>query len=345
MSSGANALQLAVRKLAHGESLDAEEATQAFRVVMAGEGTPSQIAALLMALRVKGETPDEVAGAAHALREAMTVLEAGNPDGLVDTCGTGGGSVTTFNISTAAALLTAGAGARVAKHGNRSFTSRSGSADVIEALGIAIDIPVTAMEAVLETAGIVFMFAPTMHPAMRHVGPVRREIGVPTVMNIVGPLANPARAGRQVIGVADEHRLELIAKSLAALGTQHALIVHGEPGLDEISPIGGTSVIELRDGVERRWRLDPVDFDLGPAIAADLAGGSAAENAVLIEQVLGGRGNATARSAVLINAAGAIYVAGLASHFQSALTLARDAMRAGAGLDALDRLRKAAPRR
>lgn len=345
MSSGANALQLAVRTLAHGESLSPTEATAAFAVVMSGEGLPSQIAALLMGLRVKGETAAEVAGAARALRDAMTVLDADNPDALVDTCGTGGGSVTTFNISTASALLTAGAGARVAKHGNRSFTSRSGSADVIEALGVAIDIPVSAMREVLDRAGIVFMFAPTMHPAMRHVGPVRREIAVPTVMNLIGPLANPARAGRQVIGVADANRLELIAQALAALGTRHSLVVHGEPGLDEISPLGRTTVIEIENGIERRWTLEVEDLGVGHIEAAALSGGSPAENAVLIEQVLAGRGNAAAESAVLINAAGAIYVAGLASHFQSALTVAREAMRAGAGLDALDRLRKAAPRR
>ncbi|MBI1808833.1 MAG: anthranilate phosphoribosyltransferase [Gemmatimonadetes bacterium] len=345
MSSAQNALQHAVRQLAHGASLSVDEATRAFATVMSGEGLPSQIAALLMALRVKGETADEVAGAARALRDAMTVLEADSPDTLVDTCGTGGGSIPTFNISTAAALLTAGAGARVAKHGNRSFTSKSGSADVIEALGIAIDIPVAAMGEVLERAGIVFMFAPTMHPAMRHVGPVRREIAVPTVMNLIGPLANPARAGRQVIGVADANRLELIGQALAALGTRHSLVVHGEPGLDEISPLGRTTVLELQEGEMRRWTLEPADLGVDAIDARELAGGSPAENAELIEQLLVGKGSAAARSAVLINAAGAIYVAGLAGHFQSALSLARQALREGAGRDALDRLRKAAPRR
>lgn len=345
MSSAANALQVAVRKLAHGGSLSPDEATSAFTVVMSGDGTPAQIAALLMALRVKGETPAEVAGAARALRSVMTVLDAPNPGALVDTCGTGGGSITTFNISTAAAFLTAGAGARVAKHGNRSFTSRSGSADVIEALGIAIDVPVAAMGEVLDTAGIVFMFAPTMHPAMRHVGPVRREIAVPTVMNLVGPLANPARAGRQVIGVADVNRLELIGQALAALGTTHSLVVHGEPGIDEISPLGVTTVIELQHGNERRWTITPEEFDLGPVDAVGLDGGPPEANARLIEEVLAGRGNASATAAVLLNAAGAIYVAGLASHFPSALTVAKEALRSGAGLDALARLRKAAPRK
>lgn len=340
-----NALQAAVKALALGESLAGPQAQAAFEVVMAGEGTPSQISALLMGLRVKGETPSEVAGAAAALRSAMTVLDVADADALVDTCGTGGGTISTFNISTAAALVAAGAGARVAKHGNRSFTSRSGSADVIEALGVAIDVPVSQMAQVLSDAGIVFMFAPTMHPAMRHVGPVRREIAIPTVMNLVGPLANPARAGRQVIGVADPNRLELIASALATLGTRHSLVVHGEPGLDEISPMGRTTIIEISRGEQTRWTLDPSDVGLTLASADSLAGGSPEDNAALIEQVLRGGGSPDARSAVALNAAGAIYVGGLAADYAGALTLAQSVLQGGAGYDALERLRKAAPRR
>ena len=243
MSAEPNALSVALKTLAHAGSLTTEQASDAFDVVMRGDGTAGQIAALLMGLRVKGETSAEVAGAANALRRAMLVLETDTPSMLVDTCGTGGGTVTTFNISTAAALLAAGAGVRVAKHGNRSFTSKSGSADVIEALGIAIDLPVGKMRDVLDTAGIVFMYAPTMHPAMRHVGAVRRDIGIPTVMNLVGPLANPARAGRQVIGVADPSRVELIAGALRTRGTKHSPVVHGAPGLDEPAPPGKTRLI------------------------------------------------------------------------------------------------------
>ena len=194
-----------------GASLTERESRAAFGAVMQGEATPAQVAALLVGLRVKGETPDEVAGAADALRLAMVRLPAIDPDSLVDTCGTGGGAVGTFNISTAAALLAAGLGVRIAKHGNRSFTSQCGSADVLEALGVPIEVSVDVMERALLDAGIVFMFAPLMHPAMRHVGPVRRELAIPTVMNIVGPLANPAGAGRQVVGVADAKRVELIA--------------------------------------------------------------------------------------------------------------------------------------
>lgn len=337
-------LVAAVRKLAFGESLTRDESARAFATVMKGEGTPAQIAALLVGLRVKGETAAEVAGAAFALRGAMTVLESERPTDLVDTCGTGGGALSTFNISTAAALLAAGAGVRVAKHGNRSFASKCGSADVLEALGIAIDIPVSCMGDVLDRAGIVFMFAPTMHPAMRHVGPVRREIGIPTVMNLIGPLANPARAGRQVIGVADPARLELIAGALAELGTTHSLVVHGAPGLDEISPIGPTTVIELRGGESTRWTLELASFGVPPAHREELAAGEPAENAALIEKILAGKASAGAEAAVLLNAAAAIYVGGRAADFGKSLSVAREALSSGAGRAALERLRAAAPR-
>ena len=236
-----------------GASLSEEESRAAFGAVMQGEATSAQVAALLVGLRVKGETAEEVAGAADALRGAMVRLPAEDPAGLVDTCGTGGGAVGTFNISTAAALLAAGMDVRIAKHGNRSFTSQCGSADVLEALGVPIEVGVDVMERALRDAGIVFMFAPLMHPAMRHVGPVRRELAIPTVMNIVGPLANPAGAGRQVVGVADARRVPLIAGALRTLGAVHALVVHGEPGMDEISPLGSTHVVEIRDGVMRRY--------------------------------------------------------------------------------------------
>jgi anthranilate phosphoribosyltransferase len=226
------------------------------------------------------------------------------------TCGTGGGAVTTFNISTAAALLAAGDGVRIAKHGNRSFTSRSGSADVLEAMGVPLDATAGVMGDVLRRAGIVFMFAPTLHPAMRHVGPVRRELGIPTVMNIIGPLANPAGAGRQVVGVADRHRMPLLAGALAALGSSHALVVHGEPGMDEISPVGPTHVAEVRRGVVTEWVIDPGEFGFNGIATDDLAGGDAKANARIIEAVLAGEGPAGAEGAVLLNAAAAIYVSG-----------------------------------
>ena len=337
----AEALQRAVKQLAAGGELSASEAAAAFGDIMRGEGSPALISALLIGLRVKGETPDEVAGAARALREAMIPLPVEHPEELVDTCGTGGGRVPTFNISTAAALLAAGAGVRIAKHGNRSFTSQCGSADVLEALGVAIEVPVEVMARSLAQAGIVFMFAPRMHPAMRHVGPVRRELGIPTVMNIVGPLANPARAGRQVVGVAEERRLPLIAGALSELGSVHALVVHGQPGMDEISPLAETRVLEVREGTVREWEIQPRAFGLLAASAAELAGGTPAMNAAVIEDVLSGRGAPGARAAVLLNAAAALYVAGKADDFADGVAQARAALDAGRGQEALARLRTA----
>lgn len=336
-----NALQSAIAKLAHHQTLTAEEASDAFGVIMRGEGTAIQIAAMLAALRVKGETADIVAGVVRALRDVMVHLPSRNPDELVDTCGTGGGAVTTFNISTAAALLAAGAGVRVAKHGNRSFTSRCGSADVLEALGVKIDAPLETMTAALENAGIVFMYAPMMHPAMKHVGPIRRELGIPTVMNIVGPLANPAGAARQVVGVADAYRVPILAGALANLGSIHTMVVHGEPGLDEISPLGPTNVVEIRRGVAEEWVLDPKAFDLAGGSESDLAGGGPEDNARIIVETLGGGGTGAGRAAVVLNAAAAIYLGELAPSFGEGVEVARDALDRGLGLAALDRLKKA----
>jgi len=341
-ASPAPPLQHAIRRLAAGASLTADESRSAFDAVMSGEATVAQIASLLVGLRVKGETADEVAGAAAALRGAMVHLSADRPEELVDTCGTGGGAIGTFNISTAAALLAAGAGVRVAKHGNRSFTSQCGSADVLEALGVPIEVSVPVMERALREAGIVFMFAPLMHPAMRHVGPVRRELGIPTVMNIVGPLANPAGAGRQVVGVADARRVPLIAGALQTLGTAHALVVHGEPGMDEISPLGPTQVIEIRDGRTTEWTIDPARFGMGVGRAEELAGGPPADNAAAVRAVLAGHAPPTARAAVLLNAAAAVFVSTSGTkNFGDAVDLARAALDAGAGLAALERLRSA----
>lgn len=336
-----NTLQQVLRRLVAGETLDAAQAAEAFRAVMTGEGSAAQMAALLVALRMRGERASEVAGAARALREAMTRLETPSSDALVDTCGTGGGTVGTFNISTAAALLAAGAGARVAKHGNRSFTSKSGSADVLEALGVSIDVPVARMREVLEEAGIVFMFAPTMHPAMRHVGPVRRELGIQTVMNLIGPLANPAMAGRQVIGVADPARLSLIAGALQELGTVHSLVVHGEPGMDEISPLGPTRVLEIRGASMSEWTFDPASVGYGDIQAAELAGGEPNRNATVIERVLLGKGTRGAEAAVVLNAGAALYVGGMAESLPAGVERARKALREGRGWDALGRLRTA----
>ena len=335
----ATALQLAIRSLATGESLTNEAARAAFELVMSGEATPVQVSALLIGLRVKGETADEVAGVVQAMRAAMVRLPAEKPEELVDTCGTGGG-MQTFNISTAAALLAAGAGLRIAKHGNRSFTSQCGSADVLEALGVRIDVPVTTMELALRDAGIVFMFAPLMHSAMRHVGPVRRELAIPTVMNIVGPLANPAMAGRQVVGVADERRVPLLAGALQQLGTRHALVVHGT-GMDEISPLATTKIIEIREGKTTEWTVDPTRYGYKGLDAKDLAGGLPEANARAILAVLGGESGRAARGAVVLNAGAALYVGGHAKTFEQGVELAEAALDKRAGLAALDRLRSA----
>ncbi len=325
-----------------GESLTEAESRAAFGAVMQGEATSAQVAALLVGLRVKGETAEEVAGAADAMRGAMVWLPSDAPADLVDTCGTGGGAIGTFNISTAAALLAAGLGVRIAKHGNRSFTSQCGSADVLEALGVPVEVSVAVMERALRDAGIVFMFAPLMHPAMRHVGPVRRELAIPTVMNIVGPLANPAGAGRQVVGVADARRVSLIAGALRALGTVHALVVHGEPGMDEVSPLGPSRVVEIRNGEMREWTIEPSRYGFGAGDAAELTGGPPAQNAAVVRAVLEGSAAPTAIAAVVLNAAAALYVApGGPTDFGDAIEVARRGLTDGAGIRALERLRAA----
>jgi anthranilate phosphoribosyltransferase len=294
-----------------------------------------------MGLRAKGETADELAGAARALREAMVRVDATQPH-LVDTCGTGGGSVSTFNISTVAAFVAAGAGAVVPKHGNRSYTSRCGSADVLEALGIRIVLDANNASRVLHEAKVVFLFAPSFHPAMKHVGPVRRELGTPTLMNLIGPLANPAGVQRQVIGVAEADRAAIVADALVRLGADHALVVNGRVGMDEISPHGITDVWEVKDGSVRKWEIDPTRFRLGIDDVAVLQGGDPAENAARLEKILGnGSADPAGLAAVLLNAGAAIYVAGIAGSLAEGIGRAREVVASGAARAALDRLRKA----
>jgi anthranilate phosphoribosyltransferase len=250
--------------------------------------------------------------------------------------------VPTFNISTVAAFVAAGAGATVPKHGNRSFTSKCGSADVLEALGVRIVLDAPAATRVLKEARVAFLFAPNFHPAMKHVGPVRRELGVPSVMNLVGPLANPAGVRRQVIGVADQDRAPVVADALVRLGADHALVVHGRIGMDEISPLGVTDVWEVKDGTVRSWEIDPERYRLGIADAAVLQGGTPAENAERLERILGnGDGDAAGLAAVLLNAGAAIYVAGIAGSFAEGIGRAREVVASGAARAALERLRKA----
>jgi anthranilate phosphoribosyltransferase len=341
MADAPSPLRRALAALANRESLPETLTAEVFGAVMAGEATPAQIGALLMGLRVKGETAEEVAGAARALREAMVRVAADAPH-LVDTCGTGGGTVPTFNISTVAALVAAGAGAVVPKHGNRSYTSRCGSADVLEALGVRIVLDATTAARVLDEARVVFLFAPSFHPAMKHVAPVRRELGTPSVMNLVGPLANPAGVRRQVIGVAERDRAPLVAAALLRLGVEHAMVVHGRVGMDEISPHGITDVWEVREGALSTWEIDPERYRLAIADVALLKGGEPAANAERLERILeNGSADVPGLAAVLLNAGAAIYVAGIAGSLAEGIGRAREVVASGAARAALDRLRKA----
>ena len=334
-----------ISAVTRGDHLSAEEAAEAFGVVMRGEATPDQIRTLLVGLKAKGETADEVAGAARALREAMIRLPhlegpwPGVP--LVDTCGTGGGTHTTFNISTTAAFVVAGVGVPVAKHGNRSFTSRSGSADVLEALGVDIALTPERAAETLAEVGLVFLFAPTYHPAMRHAAPVRKELKTTTIFNLLGPLANPAGVTRQVIGVHDAERGPLVAEALARLGAEHALVVHAEVGMDEIAPRGVTRVWEVGGPQAaghgpREWALDPRDYALDVLDLEALKGGEPAENAERLERLLSVPSeDLPGRAAVLLNAAAAIYVSGVADSYAEGVALATRALDSGAAAQVL----------
>jgi anthranilate phosphoribosyltransferase len=330
-----------IARLATRGDLSADDAHAAFDHVMGGRASQIQVAGLLVSLRTKGEIAAEVAGGVRALRAAMVPVDAQRPDDLVDTCGTGGGTLTTFNISTAAALLAAGTGIRIAKHGNRSFTSRCGSADVLEALGVDIELSPEAMARVLHEAGIVFMFAPLLHPAMRHVAPVRRELGMPTIMNLLGPLTNPAGARRQVVGVTDPALLELVAGALAQLGHHRALVVYGRPGMDELSPLDLTDVVEVEAGATRAYTLDPADFGWSGLDAHDLRGGDPPDNARTILDIFEGKRDGAGRAAVVLNAGAAVYVSGRVDSIEEGIRTADRALRDGAALEALERLRKA----
>jgi len=331
-----------IEEVAQGQALSAQRAEEAFTRIVSGNASPVQIGAFLMGLRTRGVLPGEVAGGVRALQKVMIPVPARDPKGLIDTCGTGGGTLTTFNISTAAALVAAGMGVRIAKHGNRSFTSRCGSADVLEALGVKVQLSPERMARVLEEVGIVFMFAPLLHPAMRHVGPVRQELGITTIMNLLGPLTNPAGALRQMVGVSEPGILWLIVEAFRELGHERALVVHGSPGMDELSPLGPTQVAELReDGSILEGILTPGQLGLKTYPPESLAGGTPDENAEVILSVLQGEGEGGARAAVQLNAAGALYVAGKADSLPEALSLAEEGLDSGAGLRTLEALRAA----
>ncbi len=319
------------------EALPTEDAAAVMRVIMEGEATPAQIAALLTALRMKGETVEEIAGFARVMREKAVRIAPHCPR-LVDTCGTGGDKLKTFNISTAAAFVVAGAGVPVAKHGNRSVTSKSGSADVLESLGVNLAVPPELVQRCIEEIGVGFLFAQHFHPAMRYAGPVRREIGIRTIFNILGPLTNPAGAAYQLMGVYDAHLTEPLAQVLGLLGSTRAFVVHGLLGLDEWSTAGATQVSELCDGAVTTRIVTAADLGLPEAAPEALAGGTPPENAALILRLFRGEGGPK-RDIVLVNAAAALVAAGQASAMADGLQQAAVALDSGAALEKLEALR------
>jgi anthranilate phosphoribosyltransferase len=329
-------IQDALARLLDGQDLSRDEARQVMDTIMSGEATPGQIGGFLVALRLKGETADEIAGSAEAMRAHAIAVHPKRED-LVDTAGTGGDGGRTFNISTAAALLAAAAGAGVAKHGNRSVSSASGSADVLEQLGFRLDLEPDRIAASIDELGFGFMFAPTHHPAMKHAGPVRRELAARTVFNVLGPLTNPAGARAQVMGVYSPELVPLIADVLAQLGARRAFVVHGAGGIDELSPAGPNLVCEVTDGDVRRREIDPLELGVDRCDPAELRGGTPAENAVKIREVFDG-GNGGRRSAILLNAAGAIAAGGHAKDLKEGVGLAREAIDNGAAGERLEAL-------
>ncbi len=324
-----------IAKVAEGQSLTADEAAEAFAIMMSGEASAAQMGAFLMGLRVRGETVEEITGAAQAMRAKATTVKA--PEGAVDTCGTGGDAKGTYNISTCAAFLVAGAGVPVAKHGNKSVSSKSGSADVLAVLGVNLDVGPQFVSKAIEEAGVGFMFAPKHHSAMRHVGPVRAELGMRTIFNLLGPLANPAGAKHQVIGVFSRDWIVPLAQVLSNLGSSHVWVVHGSDGLDELTTTGPTFVAELKDGSVTTFEVTPGDAELAQARPEDLTGGDAEENAKAIDAVLSGKPSAF-RDIVVLNAAAALIVAGKAEGLLQGAKLAAEAIDSGAARKSLDDL-------
>jgi len=322
-------------KLLAGKSLAEDEAAAAMIEIMEGAATPAQIAGFVVALRAKGETAEEIAGLVSTMRTYAQRVEVTGE--VLDTCGTGGDRSGTFNVSTAAALVCAGAGATVAKHGNRAASSRCGSADVLEALGVKIDLEPPGVEACIAECGIGFCFAPVFHPAMRHAGAPRRELGVATIFNFLGPLTNPAGATRQALGVADARMIDGMVQALDRLGSVHVVAFVGHDGLDELSLSGPSEVTELESGAVRRWILDPVELGLDRAPVASVSGGTAQDNAAIIRSVLDGE-TGPRRDIVVLNAAAGLAAAGLASDVAGGLTLATDAIDSGRAAAALGKL-------
>jgi len=325
-----------IEKLVRHEDLTAEEASAAMQQVMDGNAPPAALAGLLSALAMKGERPAEIVGFARTMR--ANAVKLSSPAGEVfDTCGTGGDRSGTFNISSAAALVVAACGVKVAKHGNRSVSSRCGSADVFEQLGVNVAAAPAVVERTLRDAGIAFFFAPTFHPSMKHAAPTRRELGIRTAFNLLGPLTNPAGAARQIVGVPRSELTELLARALLMLGSARAWVVHGADGIDEISTTGYTKVSECRDGAVHTFYVHPADFGFAKAAPDDLKGGDAAANADIVRGVLDGRRGAP-RDVVLLNAGAALFVAGRAQSVSAGAKLAGAAVDSGAARATLDKM-------
>ena len=331
-------IQEALAVLVEGKDLDQTQTQEVFELIMTGEATPAQIGAFLAAIRVKGETPEEIAGAAQVMRALSTKVEVSHPN-LVDTCGTGGSGTKLFNISTAAAFVTAAAGAKVAKHGNRKMTSFCGSADVLEAAGVNLELSPEQIATCVMDVGVGFMFAPAHHSAMRFAGPVRQEIGVRTMMNVLGPMTNPAGAKRQVIGVFSAEWQRKMAEVLKLLGSDHAMIVHSE-GLDEIRLDAPTRVVELKGGEISEFEISPTDFDLdavGADVVANLSADSTEASLQLVKSAISNADSPEA-NIVALNAGSAIYVSGVATTLANGVTMAQDAIASGLAKERLDEL-------
>jgi len=327
-----------LEKLRRHEDLSTDEAAAAMGAIMDGQAQSSHIAGLLMALALKGERPQEMVGFARAMRARAVPLPR-SVAAVLDTCGTGGDGAHTFNVSTAAALVVAGAGVAVAKHGNRAVSSQCGSADVFEALGVNLGATADRVADALDQANIAFFFAPAWHPSMKHAGPTRRELGVRTAFNLLGPLTNPAGPRRQLIGVSRPEHTELIARTLGELGSERAWVVHGAGGLDELSTLGHTKVSELRNGTVNTFYVHPGDVGIPTATVGDLSGSGAAENAEMIDRLLKGD-TGPRREIVLLNAGAALLVAGVASSLGQGVELAAAALASGKAQTALEKLRK-----
>ncbi|MEE9565116.1 MAG: anthranilate phosphoribosyltransferase [Candidatus Hydrothermarchaeaceae archaeon] len=324
-----------ISKLIEGQDLNSEEAEEAMKLIMSGSATDAQIGSFLTALRMKGETIGEISACASVMRAFAGGINPEVDGTLVDTCGTGGDKIKTFNISTISAFVIAGAGIPIAKHGNRSVTSKAGSADLLEALGVRMDMTPEDAKRMIEDIGIGFMFAPTFHKAMKYaIGP-RKEIGIRTVFNILGPLTNPANAQAQILGVYDAALTEKMAGVLANLGTERALVVHGIGGLDEVSTFGETKISELKDGIVNTYEIKPEDFGIERAAPEEMSGGDAKQNADIAVSLLRDKESGVRRDIVLLNSAAGIYVGGLADSIADGMSIAEESIGSGAAYDKL----------